>query len=505
MILRKPYRILIKYFKLIHLVLGIMSAYLLSKTLNLMNFFNEYQERTQTIISSGTSKQYFSGLLVILSLLVFVGSITIFIIMRLKKKPILFYTVTIIAYLIMVAIYIYDKSIISTLELHVISMQTVKFAGDLTTMCFIVQLLSTILFFTRAIGFNLNKFDFDNDLKLEIDETDNEEFEFDLDYDSNNTKRSLNRMIRNFRYSYQENKMLYIFGTIITVILIALLIYLYFFVFNKIYKENEIIKSDDYSFKINNLNLINTNYKNKKITDEYLVIAEMDLKDLSGKSKSLETANLYLKINDVNYYPTKKYNNEIKDLGNVYKKQILTNDYNKYLFVFEIPKSQIKKKMILYYTGAKKIKISPKKITKGQEKKVGLNQELKINSKTIKINSFEIKDKIKSDYKFCETTNKCYTSYEYIVPTLTDNYEKVIIKINGTGDFDNKLIETYGSITYTLNGEEKQMDATIKRVYPIKSNVTNVYYYEVYKEIKNATNISLDFVIRKNTYKYVLK
>ena len=42
MILRKPYAFLIRHFKLIHLILTVLLAYILYKTNKLLSFFNQY-------------------------------------------------------------------------------------------------------------------------------------------------------------------------------------------------------------------------------------------------------------------------------------------------------------------------------------------------------------------------------------------------------------------------------------------------------------------------------
>ena len=122
-------------------------------------------------------------------------------------------------------------------------------------------------------------------------------------------------------------------------------------------------------------------------------------------------------------------------------------------------------------------------------------------------------------YNFCETKNICYDSYEYIVPTFTDNYSKVILKIKSTINFNDQkisgyddladFIETFGSIKYKVkeNNEviEKEMNTKIKRVNPVKSNEKGVYYFEIYDDIKDATDISLIFNIRNAKYEYSLK
>jgi arabinogalactan endo-1,4-beta-galactosidase len=122
---------------------------------------------------------------------------------------------------------------------------------------------------------------------------------------------------------------------------------------------------------------------------------------------------------------------------------------------------------------------------------------------------------MRATYTFCESQKTCYESYEYITPTLTDNYVKSILKIESSIDFNDQeipnfkdiadFIESFGTIKYTINGEKKTMNTKIKEVKPTKSNKKGVYYFEVYSEIRDASKISLVFSIRNNKYEYVLK
>ena len=49
------------------------------------------------------------------------------------------------------------------------------------------------------------------------------------------------------------------------------------------------------------------------------------------------------------------------------------------------------------------------------------------------------------------------------------------------------------------------MKTKIKEVIPLKSKMNNIYYFEVYEDIKNASKITLVLTFRNNKYEYVLK
>ena len=524
MVLRKPYKFLIKHFRFIHLLLAVMSSYLLTRTNSLISFFNDYINNTETLIGAGTSNEYFTVLMIIFCVGILIGSVIILFIMKMKDKPILFYIINIIAYVIITVIYLYDNSIIQKLELSTIDIRTIKLASDFTLICFLIQTLSTIILFVRGIGFSIKKFNFEQDLKFDIDERDNEEFEFDVDIDKNKIKRKINKRIRDFKYNYHENKFLINMAMLILLLIIGLIIFLNIKVFNKIYKENNLITTTEFSYTITDSYLINTSYKNKKITNNYLLVAKMKIKANSNDLKVFEPARVLLHIGKVRYNPTTKYKDDVIDLGNVYDGEKISNEFSEYLLVFEIPKKYINKKKILSYSdpysSVYKTKLSSEKFNKKDSAKAKFPETIKLNSELIsnvefKINSYTITDRVKSEYTFCETSKNCYTSYEYIVPTLTDNYTKYIFKIDSTINFNGQqltnfkdisdIIETFGTIKYTLDGEEKEMKTKIKEVSPRKGRRSGIYYFEIYKEIKSATNISLILNIRNSKYEYVLR
>lgn len=524
MVLRKPYRFLIKHFRFIHLILAIMSASLLMSTNNLIKFFNGYLNNSETLIGSGTSDEYFTPIMVLLCLGILVGSAIILFIMKMKDKPIKFYIVNIISYLIILAIYFYDKSVIGRLELSTLDIRTIKLSSDLTFICFLVQTLSTIILFVRAVGFNIRKFDFEQDLKFDIDEKDNEEFEFNVEFDKNKYRRKLNKKIRDFKYSYHENKFLINVVILLILVIIGLLIFLNKKVLHKVYTQNTAINTSEYTYIVTNSYMVNTSYNNKKLTDNNLVVVRFKVRTSLSNIKKFETARVLLYVGKVRFNPTTKYKDDLVDLGITYTDNKIGNEFSEYILVFEIPKKyNSKKKTLVYsdpYTKNYKVQLSTKKIKQNSKVTAKLNQTMKFDTQIIKniefnISSFMIDNKMKASYNFCETKTDCYNSYEYITPTLSDNYTKTILKIDSTINFNNQkitgfndlsdFIETLGTIRYTINNEEKEMSTKIKEVIPAKSKKEGTYYFEIYDEIKHASKISLVFKIRNSEYEYVLK
>ena len=523
MILRKPYKFLIKHFRFIHLILALLSTYLLTKTYNLWNFFRGYVNSSSPIVPSGTSNEYFSGLMILSCILVVVGSIIILVLMRMKKKPVLYYLISIISYLLIIFIYIYDINSIKQLEISALDMRIIGLLRDFTLISFIIQVATTIVFYIRAVGFNIKKFDFVSDLKLETDEKDNEEFEFEVTFNKDKARRNFKRRIRQLKINYFENKFLINIISILIILVIFGFFLLNKFVYHKVYKEGHIFDLSQTRFQITDSYITNVDYKNENITDNYLVIVKFNISKYSNIKDKIKfnKAAILLNIGKVRFNPINTYSNDLLDFGITYTNQNIVPESQEFILTFEIPKKYKNKKKIISYVDTfdkYNIKLSPKSFEgKGENVTTNIDEQTIIknsmfDSLSIKIKSYEINNRISATYKYCQTTNNCYNSIEYITPSYDDNYDKAILKINADVSISNKnikdfneVVKRFGIIKYTLDGKEKEMKTMIKSVYPTKSISDNLFYFEVYKEIINADKISLILSMRNSTYEFILK
>lgn len=526
MVLRKPYKFLIKHFRFIHLILALLSTYLLTKTYSLWNFFKEYVNSSSPIVPSGTSNEYFSGSMILACILVVVGSIIILVLMRMKKKPVMYYLVSIISYLLIIFVYIYDINSIKQLEVSALDMRIIGLLRDFTQISFIIQVITTIVFYIRAVGFNIKKFDFVSDLKLETDEKDNEEFEFEVTFNKDKARRNFKKRIRNLRINYLENKFIINVFSLIVILVITGLFLLNKFVFNKVYKEGHTFNLAQSTLQITDSYVTNIDYKNDKISDNYLVIVKFNTTKYSNiKDKvKFKSAGVLLNIGKVHFNPITKYADNLLDFGTTYTTQNIVPEKQEFILTFEIPEKYKNKKMILSYVDTfdkYNIKLSPKSFNrKGENITTELNEKVTIKNTlfdnlSIQINSYELKDKVSASYKYCASKSDCYDSKEYITPTYDDNYDKAILKLNANVTLDkgiNKnlsnftgIVERFGVIKYTLDGKEKEMKTQIKEAPTTKTTSNEIYYFQVYKEIINADKISLILSMRNSKYEFILK
>ncbi|MBP3765735.1 MAG: hypothetical protein J6G98_00945 [Bacilli bacterium] len=521
MILRKPYAILIKNFKIIHLILSVLMLYLLYKTYNILAFFNSYLNTIATTISNEITRSLFGVLPIIVSIGIIVGSLIIFALMKFKDKPVKTYLYSIISYIAFIVYYIVTFSIVKSLELNLVDVRTLKILRDLTTVALIVESIAFIIVLIRSTGFDIKSFNFKKDLEdLNVEVEDSEEFEVNTEIDTSKLKRTFNKKVRHLKYAYFENKLLLNIIAVIIILLFGGLFYYNKAVVNRKYKQNEYMTTSRFLFNFTNSYLTKYDYKNNILSENTeLVIIKFKVKTLYGYS-NIGLGAFQLNVDGYKYHHKMDLKDSVFDLGVTFNDQRIKPDYQDFILVFEIPSSKENSKMKLKYFDYLKtyeVNIKPQSLNNIKESKsANIADELVfddsvLNNASIKIESAEINRSFKSEYQTCPN-NKCSTYYEYIVPS-TNNGAEYLLKIDGVyknPDANEKIntlykfIKTFGKIKYLDNGTYKTMDIGINQVKPRMSTSSSIYL-ELTEEASNKEHIIIEFNVRGKLYTYSVK
>ena len=246
MILRKPYALLIKNFRLIHIILSLMMIYLFYKTNAILSFLGEYIGSSQIKISSDVLNSLFDPIFIVLVAFIILFTLIIMSLMAFKKKPVKLYIYNIIVYIFSTIVYIAAFKTMEKLQFGLLDVKTLKLIQDFILTTLIFQMTTILITIVRATGFNIKSFNFEEDLeKLEIDEADNEEFEVNIDVDTDKLLRKIKKKIRYMRYIYIENMLFINILAIIFVSCFLLFIYFNTDVYSKTYSKNESFKTVD--------------------------------------------------------------------------------------------------------------------------------------------------------------------------------------------------------------------------------------------------------------------
>lgn len=530
MILRKPYAFFIKNFKFMHFIMTIVLSYLFIKTLNIYNFFSEYLGTVKSYVGLELTDGLFSIFMFIMPIIIIIVSILIMSVLQQKKKPSRFYIINIVVAIFVIGFYYYTYNVIGDMEVKVLDVRLIRGVKDFVFALLVIQLVSILITFARASGFDIKKFDFQKDLaSLEIKETDREEFELNLEIDTDKIIRKIRRFIRYSKYIYKENVLManaiiLIIGLIITSIyLIDKNIY------NKTYANLEYFNTSKFRMRVTASYITREDSKNNIIVkdDKSLVLVSVEVKRRFKETIKLNLGEMALRLGSKLYYPTDSYRDKISDVGEPYFDQEITPDFKTYLLVYEVPTKHLKRKQEFNYV--KKvasarlepnfIHISIDPINLDKDKNViELEEETKmkdsiLNNSILHISGSKIGDSFINEYNYC-LNKTCYKSKEYIRPKLNTNYNKKLIKLNVNYKFDKesnstsfsfeRLVNNYLFIEYKKDNKWLEQKEGINVLKPKNSLEENVYYLEVNEDIGSSEEAYLTFKVRNQTYKYKL-
>ena len=521
MILKKPYVFFIKAFKPIHLLLSILVLYLISLSNDILKFLSDYMYSAESAVGEEIINSLFNDAFYVVPIIIIILFLTLLSIMYKKNKPVTFYFMGIFSFIVILVINIYTVNFLNVLVENIVSVKAIKLIHDLVLINIILESICLALLLIRGTGIDFKKFDFNSDmLKFEINESDKEEFEVSVNIDFNEKRRKRKEKYRNIKYIYIENKFI-INIFIIILLLISTFIIIYFInKSNKINKEGIYYAADSFVFKVNNSTILNTDFRGNKITDNYLLIVDTNIKP-NYANESLYLNDFSLKIENIVFKPVKKYFDELIDLGNFYQEEVLNFQYSDYIFVYEIPQKYIYSKMIFSYTSKGKsfdVVLDPKVFSVEESvlkiKKITelLNFDEPLNGVEFKINDYKIQKEFLINYKYCIKENDCISSKEYLKPSINENYDKVILKLDVeykeesdlNVDSFYKLLSNFGSISYQVNGNwisTYKIEGIVSKKVSLKGQV----YIGVDSNIVNADSIKFVFDIRGQKYEYILK
>lgn len=521
MILRKPYAILIKNFKLIHLLLAGLTLYILYKTYAIFSFFNDYLNTVATTISNEITSSLFGFLPVLVSILIVLFSFIILALMKFKDKPIKLYMYNIIIHVFFIVYYAIAYSTVKNLETSLVDVRTLKILGDITTAMLLIEAIGFVICLIRSTGFDIKSFNFKKDLEdLDIETEDSEEFEVNTDIDTNRLKRNFNKKVRHLRYIYIENKLIINIISMATVLLVTSVIVINNVFIHKKYKLNQMIETNNYLFDFERSYVTKYDYKNNLIDkDTELVIIKFKARTLYGV-KNIGLGSFRLDVDGYKYYHKVSFKDKLFDFGETFNDQSINNEFSEYILVFEISKNKANKQMKLRYMDNLKtytVDITPTSLDKEEKIKtsnidntVNFDKTI-LDNTTLKIKSAEVSDSFRYDYQLC-IKEKCNPYFEYLVPS-TNSDASYLMKLEYEYTYDQdiekintfyKFVKYFGKIKYLENGEYKEMDIPINEV-KTKRAKSPYTYIEITDEVAKSSSIIIEFNIRGKLYEYKIK
>ncbi len=512
MVLRKPYALLIRYFRRIHLLLIVLTAFIFYKTTALRSFVNEF------IITESYNKEiesitkYISGFTFFVFFLVFVIIIALIILLHHKQKPWRLYLVPLIEYALLVPILLLIKSYFNAYD-EFSELTAIMAWRDLLFIVYFPQFAVFIILGIRFFGIDLNKFGFKEDEEyFDIKEEDREEFEVNIEFDKDKVRRSANKFLRHLRYFYFEHQFICnTLGTILFVLLIGYSYY-YFGIVHKTYKEGANFDANAFDIKVN-ASYLTERKSNGDLVEENskyaFVIVNLTVKNL-GSARTMNIDRFRLMNRSKEAKMALNYQNYFKEYGRVYdNREMASNEERTFTLIFQIDKKMNAKRFVLYYQSAtddlliKKTKLNTTDLTKLKvEQEVSLNKKLIIDDNDFTFTDFKLAPSTTYSLYTCDQITGCGIKTKEIT-----SYGNNILEISFVSDaFDVKSFVDfsikYAKIRYEdKDNKEKSIDVDSA----ISTDYTsNTLFLKVPKSLANSKSITLVYTRRDKQYLYHL-
>lgn len=531
MVLKKPYAFLIKHFRLIHLILALPLIYIVRKTHLIVNYFNLYVKNSYNFqTGSDISGLYVNAFMLFSIFIIIVAILSIYYLLKYKEKPVKWYVVMIIYYIVLFIMLFWYSGIIASMSKTVLSAKMARVYRDVSIIIYLPQYIFVIFTVLRAVGFNLKQFNFQSDLKeLEIKSEDNEEVEVGFELDGYKTKRFFRRFKREFSYYLIENKLMV---SAVLIILMFSSIIVYYNTrknYDVSYQQRNSFVHQGFQINVKDSIITNLDYQGNKISDKYyyLVLKTNITNNMSEKEK-LNYDNFVINVNGKNLTPTLDLSTHFIDYGAPYLGEKIKPNFAKdYVLVYQIKKSDIKKSYKLKVLSSFQLKSNDLvtkyavvNLTPVNVSKVNVIQTLKLKDKIsfsgtnigntlITINDFYKGNSYTYDYEYCYSENNCTTkknvvSLDYTKAKTTPS----LLVLDYDYDLDtessygsqikdkNMLFENFVTVKTNMYNEEEEY--TVINVTP--KNLKNKVVLQVNGNINNASKLDLCFTIRNKRY-----
>ena len=534
MILKKPYGFLIKRFRVIHIILTLLTVYIAFSSRNIISFFRRYVSSGYSVtVVDDMASQYINWSIYLTIILVIISLIAIFVLLRTKKKPNKLYLAAIIYYAVLFVGIFVAAYLINDLSNGLWSTAAARTYRDIAQLIYYPQFFFIIVLGLRALGFNVKQFDFKNDIKeLEITDEDSEEVELNINFQTYKAERFIRRFVREFYYYYLENKIIF---NVIFIIVVAITLFLAFKSYEKIkytYDEGESFSYNGFRINIQDSMLTNVNLAGEEIVEgRYYLVLKMEITNNNINNADLDYSNLKIYIGNDYINPSLDIGNHFLDYGDPFMGETIeAGETATYIIPYILTEDQVHNSYRLtIYTGpaqksksfmATTINVNLRP-TRAMDVDVVRNAKLNeqvtfsstyLDNASLTITNAEIARRYEYQYESCYrencrtytglvlANNKAQTSqtllimdYDFAMDEESDAYDNI------------KNINTFTNAFITLEYvfAENTYHTDVINVTP--SRINDKLILQVTNTIENSDEVNLLITIRNRCYKIRIK
>ncbi|MDE6284275.1 MAG: hypothetical protein K2M17_00840 [Bacilli bacterium] len=534
MILKKPYGLLIKHFKLIHLILTILAGYLIFQTGHVVGFFRDYVANDYSVtVVENMASQYVTWVIYALILVALVMLVALYVLLQYKKKPTKFYLAAIVYYTFLLLMMFVAAGLIGSLNQRFWETASARQYRDFANIIYFPQYLFICLFGMRALGFDVKRFDFKNDIKeLELSEQDSELIEINIGFDVSKVERGIRRAIREFTYYFKENKFIFYLGI---GILVVFLLYSGFSGYEKVkftYSQGNTFTYDQFKIKVEDSILTNVNYNGETIdADKYYLLVRFSVVNNTSNSRVFDYTNFKVYFGREYYNPTLDIGSNFIDYAKPYYGEKLSAD-NEHIFLmtYAIDKKYVNRNFAItihngfslkkeeYIAKTISVKLNPVKIEGNQiVRSAKLNEEVSFAGTYLGDTRLTIKDYVigqKYIYKYQSCYKDDCKEYNDIVSAdanIKNTQTLVVLGYDFSMDTSSLYYRSYKTVSnfanhfakiqYVIDGKTKVVDTVVKT----PTNMSDKIVLQTISEVEKAEKVNLLIKIRDKSYAIQLK
>ena len=374
MIIKNPYNMIAKHYRLINLIVLLPMVYLLLAYRDIARFYRDFVSNNYRTIETNFADTYVNGLTFAALAFMIVFNIIMYIILLTKKKKGIIYGLGAITYIALIILALLFHG--TMMNITGIEATFANFVRDMANIAVLPQYALVLVTFVTGVGFNIKSLRFERKSPLEINE-DDEELELRLGSEDKSAKKSLVHLIRELKYYVLENK--FVFSILGVVLGIGSLIGLYIHISktNKVFSLNQIVSAGSLDIALKESYITNVDYRGNEIAkDTYFLAIKIGIKN-KGDDSTIDKAVFRIIVNDETIFPTYDRASRFVDVGKPYQGQVLKMaEEDDFVFVYELNPKQVKGTYKLKMLGASKkvdgevkntyktINVKPKNITK---------------------------------------------------------------------------------------------------------------------------------------------
>ena len=531
MILRKPYAMMIKYFKIIHLII-------LGCLLFIEYNFSGISSLVNTLINTRTYTYSGADVYINMSVFIFIGvslflSVALFWLLRIKNKPSAEYLWMMIYIIVCTGFMIYLYYILNRLMAYSVESDTLTLIRDLLFMVRIPGVIFIGITLIRGIGFNIKQFNFSKDIEeLQIVDKDSEEFEVMVGQNNYKYMRFLRRSYRELKYYIRENTLALMGLGVILVLVLGYFGVRYYMQYMQKVQSQQVSSINGIDYVVNNSYVTREDYNGVTIKDGYkYVVIQMSFNNTTNNDKTLNIDTMFLVDRQVRYSPTLTYNSKFIDMGIGYEKDSVLHPREMVdrFIVFELPDTTDIKNFELqieygFTAGNKnmisnfiKFDISPKEVdVEDKSYDVNINEIISTNVNNenkfdITVNGYSIQENYVNKFVICNRELVCQKLTSLITANNYNKMTMMVVDYNANKYDDaqfvktfntyNKILSNYAYVEYVLNGRTYTEKVNVVP----NSDVEDKAFFLIDRKVLDASSLKLFFKFRNNTYIIPLK